>query len=933
MKPTIYAVVDVETTGTDPEKDRIIQFGCVLIENEKIVSRFATDVNPAKAIPKQIQSLTGITNGRVQKAPYFEDIAFTIYNLLQDTVFVAHNIFFDYKFLNHELKRCGVPELSIPGIDTVELAQIFLPAQASFRLKDLSDALGLTHENPHQADSDAEVTAKLLLTIQEKIRSLPVCTVERIVELSKLTGMDTGGFIAKNLALMKESPKDLPEDLEAVNGIVLRKKEVSLYSENYFSDKEYPKTPSKKRKVFKDKLAFRIEQHQLMNLVQKHFEADTAKDFIIEAATGLGKTIGYLFPLSYLATPENPAVISTASIILQQQILDKDIPLLNEVIDQPIQATLVKSSRHYIDLQRFYATLEAPVEHKQYALYQMAVLVWLTETKTGDFDELHMTALSHVFWNDIRHHGVEYLSKNQPFYQEDFLIHLHQQMAQSNFLITNHAYLAQESLRDRPALPASSFLLIDEAHHLSENLERGSRKRFSSTAFRKKISQMLQPEHFFDQMLGLLEGNDELAHQVSLYRNALEDLIEEQTDFFTELTRLLPARRSKNYQEEFVMEKPLFDSLSDFGYRGMEKCRRLYEDILMLQDQLEEAFLLSKEEWNYRQRRLYSRLFSLFSVIRKEQIVFEDWTQDWQERYVHWLVPDKNGSGATLCIHDYQAAILPETVWYPRYEKILYLGGTIQIGNDRHYFPKRWGIPDAKVKVLKDPYDYEKQVKVFVPDKAVSVNETESSGYANFLADTIFKVAGKEKRRVLILFTSHELLQAVYLKVHLNLLNQGREVLAQGVGGSREKILKRFFLSEDDILLGADSFWEGVDLPGDTLQLLIVTRLPFENPKRPLVRARNAYLEARGISAFFQEAIPKTALKLRQALGRLIRSEDDRGVMIILDRRLLTAAYSKRLMKAFPEKCEVIEESMEAILEDTHQFLEKNKKENSKQNN
>ena len=124
---TTYAIVDIETTGTDPKVDRMIQFGCVLVENQKIVGRFSTDINPSQMISRQIQSLTQISNRQVQKAPYFEDIAQTIYNLLQDTVFVAHNIHFDYHFLNHELVRCWMPRLTIAGIVTVELAQIFLP--------------------------------------------------------------------------------------------------------------------------------------------------------------------------------------------------------------------------------------------------------------------------------------------------------------------------------------------------------------------------------------------------------------------------------------------------------------------------------------------------------------------------------------------------------------------------------------------------------------------------------------------------------------------------------------------------------------------------------------------------------------------------------------------------------------------------------------
>ncbi|MDN6639934.1 MAG: ribonuclease H-like domain-containing protein, partial [Tetragenococcus sp.] len=230
---TTYAIVDIETTGTDPATDRIIQFGCVLVENDEIVSRFAVDINPIKPISKQIQHLTHISNKRVKKAPYFEDVAATIYNLLADTTFVAHNIHFDYNFLNHELTRCGMPELKIPGIDTVELSQIFLPTQASFRLNDLAESLGLQHESPHQADSDAEVTAALLLYIKNTMQQLPLVTLEKIVELSVVTSKQTSTFIKQITKEAQEKVQPLSPSLKVVDGIALHKKEVSLFEENY----------------------------------------------------------------------------------------------------------------------------------------------------------------------------------------------------------------------------------------------------------------------------------------------------------------------------------------------------------------------------------------------------------------------------------------------------------------------------------------------------------------------------------------------------------------------------------------------------------------------------------------------------------------------------------------------------------------------------
>lgn len=349
MKP-IYAVVDLETTGTDSTVDRIIQFGCVLVQDGKIINRFAADINPDRRISKQIQRLTHITNQQVSKAPYFEDVADTIYNLLSNTIFVAHNIYFDYHFLSNEFVRCGLPPLSLPGIDTVELAQVFLPTESSFRLGDLADSIGFRHDNPHQADSDAEVTAALFLYIEAIMRELPRTTLKQIALLSGQMGMQTSDYIH---GILKEKGPELAEDFEVIDGIVLRKKTVPLFEATHFQE-TYPKVKTEKEQRFGQHLVYRKQQARLMNAVYTHY-TQPEKNLIIEAETGMGKTIGYLFPAAYLVTPENPLIVSTSSILLQNQIINKDIPLVNQVLQQPLQAVLVKSHRHYIDLQRFKA--------------------------------------------------------------------------------------------------------------------------------------------------------------------------------------------------------------------------------------------------------------------------------------------------------------------------------------------------------------------------------------------------------------------------------------------------------------------------------------------------------------------------------------------------------------------------------------------------
>lgn len=912
-----YAVVDIETTGTDPKTDRIIQFGCVLIEDGKIVTHFSTDINPDQNIPAQIQTLTGITNQRIRTAPYFEDVAQTITNLLSDTIFVAHNIHFDYPFLSNELQRCGMPALTIPGIDTVELAQVFMPTSLSFRLKDLAEELHLVHENPHQADSDADVTAQLLLHLETKIKELPLITLEKIIDTADQMAFQTKDYLKKCLAEMQDDPKPLSEDLVIIHGLALKKKRVALFSENYFGTRAYPRSRKAKEKIYHGELDFRKEQARLMNLVFDFFNKKETQNVLVEAATGIGKTLGYLLPMSFLATPEKPIVISTVSLLLQEQILTHDLPLINRLLDQPLQAVVMKSSRHYLDLDRFYQSFEKKSEQKQYTFYQMAVLVWLTQTETGDFDELNMTSLKHAFWQEVSHLGLPTLNSNSPFYRADFIRHRQEKLAQSNLVITNHAYLAQEDQRKVPQLPKSPYLIIDEAHHLNRILEKVNTQQFNLLAIQRTFNHLFENKQF-SIWQSLVKKDQQTQRTLEIFQDVLQELNEDLTDFYQIFKDEYPTEA-----DERLVTKEMIDQLSLAGEQVLQRINRLYQDALTLGEQLQKYFLRYKETFYIKEQAEWSDLQALLDSLVQQQIAFDTFTEKWDARYIHWF----NAKRKTFQVQDLEASLISQTKWYKRYQQILYLGGTLKIGSDRNYFAKRWGIPDAALKIISSPYDYAEQARLYLPTNSISIQSTSPDQYANYVAGVVHKIAENQKRPILVLFTSHDILNRVYQRVRVPLLNQGREVLAQGIGGSREKLLKRFLLSNDALLFGADSFWEGIDLPGEVLQILIVTRLPFENPQRLQVKARNDFLAAEGINPFFQEAVPHAALRLRQALGRLIRSEKDKGVMLLLDQRFLTAKYGEKLRKALPKELPIKQLPMEEILLETDQFLNSDKSE------
>ena len=208
----IYSVVDLETTGTSVNHgDRIIQIGCVLVQDGEVINHFETKINPRVAVPRQITQLTGIKNNDVRDAPLFEDVAGTLYSLLSGTIFVAHNVNFDFPFLNAELERAGYPPLSIKAIDTVTLSQILMPTAKSYRLRDLTSSLSIEHDHPHSAVSDAEATAHLLVDLMKQLRELPTLTLEKLVELKLNLPQQTTMILEQELDCLlytSPSPRD-----------------------------------------------------------------------------------------------------------------------------------------------------------------------------------------------------------------------------------------------------------------------------------------------------------------------------------------------------------------------------------------------------------------------------------------------------------------------------------------------------------------------------------------------------------------------------------------------------------------------------------------------------------------------------------------------------------------------------------------------------
>ncbi|WP_414838434.1 ATP-dependent DNA helicase DinG [Carnobacterium sp. TMP28] len=906
-----YAVVDIETTGGNVANgDRIIQFGCVLIEEDRIVQQFAVDINPLVNIPKKIELLTGITNQAIANAPYFEDVAPTLFNLLEGCIFVAHNIQFDYGFLNEEFKRCGMPSLRNKGIDTVELAQIILPTEPSFRLNDLAATFKFSHQNPHQADSDAYVTAELFLALKKKLKQFPLITIEKLIELAEHCTMNTNLFFKDTLSEMRDEHPLLPETILVKKGLALRKKQVDIEQNSHRVQSVYPINPIDKEALFLNHLTIRTLQNTLMDEVYQYFFESRSGHFAIEAATGIGKTLGYLVPLSYLATPDNPVIISTYTTLLQKQLIEKDIVQLNSILPFTVHAAIVKSKHHYLHLSKFKEVLNEPHENLTDTLLKMRTLTWLTQTVTGDIDELNLTNYLQPFWEKVRHRGWADDYSQDPFSEQDFYLHAKEQIKHASMIITNHAFLFHDLKREKPILPDSKRIILDEAHHLPDVAAEAASDSFSYYANQKllkKIGKLSDDKSMISQLNQLnLKIKTINPSQLRLVEMSVLTLEEALSDFFEaillytqqelmETTSVadqvdLPFIKTENWSLELKkLTKKISTVLNDLVFFG-------YDIIHQTSSQ--------RESFTYLERYLLDDFLELLTKIEEQKNSFSRLFQKTNQNELIWFsFKQKNPKNSFMI----KQSVMDSSLFIKKYliekkESILYIGATLSIDSDFTYFENQLGESDLRKLSIATPYDYKNQARIFIPADLKPIKQLSKEHYAKMVVDYLELIALTTNENILVLFTANETLQDVY-----NLLQQqpsllGRELLAQGISGSRDRMLKRFFHATGGILLGADSFWEGVDLPGKSLKVIVVTRLPFEPPERPLVKAKYRWLEEQGLNPFIVDALPKATLRMKQGLGRLIRSEEDKGIMVVLDDRLVKASYGNKIMNALPDK-------------------------------
>ncbi len=578
----------------------------------------------------------------------------------------------------------------------------------------------------------------------------------------------------------------------------------------------------------------------------------------VEAGTGTGKTLAYLIPA---ALSGQKVIVSTNTINLQEQILAKEIPFLIEHLVPTLAALCVKGRQNYLCLYRWHQFCAAPQGRLFGNSEEVAAISdWLTTTATGDRAELEWLADDSPLWQRITATTSQCLGSQCPESGDCFLNLLRKKAAKAQLLVVNHhlffSDLALRRFGHAEVLPRYESVIFDEAHHL-ENV---ATRYFGATI-----------SHY--QLADLAADIEALAESDLSGRDRQKTL---------QLARALTVQ-SEQFLHLFPKERGRF-ALAPF----IESCREwgpakeaLSEALLSLTEQAEMLLPLS-ETWGGMLRRGEE-------LLRTLEII----TNDHDSRHVYWY--ERRDKTVALAASPIEVAAELREALYPEVKSAVFTSATLTTASTFTYFTSRLGLPDSTETLVVDtPFDYQNRTLLYVPPN--SFPEPNQPAFAPAANRTLAELVRLSNGRALLLFTSISAMQRAAETLRLEL---PYPLLVQGEA-PRPKLLERFTTDTHSVLLAVASFWEGVDVPGESLSAVIIDKLPFEVPSDPVIMARVEKMREEGANPFVEFQIPRAILMLRQGVGRLMRTATDRGLLAILDVRLFTKQYGRLFRQSLP---------------------------------
>lgn len=887
-----FVAVDLETTGLDFEKDEIIEVALVRFENGAPTESVDYLVKPTEAVLRPfIESLTGIKKEDLEGCEDFAAVAGKICSFVGDLPLVAHNASFDSKFLKQTLSKVGIAYDDHVFWDSLTLSRIAYQDVANHRLDTLVQALGIERSRAHRALPDADACGRLFVMAYEKIAKMDPWFVDAFTRMSAESDMEKL-FGEADVTSPVESPKyALPEVAEASGS--LPSMPVPRVSE-FFKEGGFLSMAMEGYKV-------REGQGEFAEAVERNMHKGGI--CVMEAPTGSGKTLAYLVSAADKAASGERVVISTATRALQEQLWNNDIPQLEKVFNGFLKPAVLKGRDNYLCLRKFEEVLQSPTKlllNEEKDSF-MALVPWVLETKTGDINECHSFSHSRnrVLWSKVASSAASCQGEKCPHFAKCPALCAKRRAMAANLVLVNHSLFLADLALDFALLPAYEHIVFDEAHHLPEISCQSQSRTVSFFSFRNVAKTLVPSRGNRDGLI--VEMESRLAADDSAHKEQCEQFIFELSEtekalhrFFMKIGKKLAKNKVGKsgyvYTNGILAEydadpKNVFDQFENVKAKAgklleslacYESLRGLVRDANGCMDEL-------------------SKFFSDFEFVVKAG------RSDW----VFYLEEPFNPHTIKIHALPLHGGSIWRTKFYPWIKSATFTSATLAVQGDLSYFVKRMAMGSLTggkrpfLRVFHENAPQETRRKIMV---ARYLPKPSAPEYADAVNECLATVLPDVEENTLVLFTSVAQMMKAQTVLAPAFAAKNKLLLCQHVDGALDGLVSMFRASRGVCLLGCQSLWEGVDFPGDALKLLVIAKLPFPNPSDPLVAGIANEMKARNENTFKDFFVPEAYMEMRQGLGRLLRTEEDSGKVLILDNRIVKEAYGKTFARIWDFK-------------------------------
>ena len=641
----------------------------------------------------------------------------------------------------------------------------------------------------------------------------------------------------------------------------------------------------------------RPQQIDFLKAVCSSFNKDNIT--IAEAGTGVGKSFAYLIPaFRWAEQNKERVIISTGTINLQHQLLEKDIPVIQKLLGSKLKAVLVKGRQNYICLRRFNDRLQEASLFDNEADFK-AIEKWLEVTRTGERSDLSFFPTWEL-WSDICSESESCLGIKCPYRDRCFVIRSRKEATGSSIIVVNHHLLfsdmearMDDDFNGTSILPNYSRVIFDEAHNLenaatsyfSQSVNKGYILKVMHQIYRRVKDRIFGIYRFWSYYTEQKEKLERIPQQIAVIISRTDDL-----------EKVIQANVLMNDNSSVLDMRSDAIKASDI-YEAVGNLRNEVNDLFNIITDIHEELSKLPDKEVKNDKRMYET-----SMVRNKLSGIISMLNDFianQDTCINYI--EKGKKYSSLFIAPLSVSETLREIIFNKLSNVVLVSATLSVNRSFEFYATRIGLHDVERPVARfifdSPFEYKKNVLLSVPS---DLPEPKSADYSRMLSDLIKNVLIISEGKGLVLFTSYSMLKTVYDLVRDDFSNAGITLFKQG-DDDNKKLLGNFFINKNSVLFATDSFWEGVDVPGDSLSVLIICRLPFKVPSDPVIKARMELIEKNGGNSFMEYSLPEAVIKLRQGFGRLIRRKSDRGVILITDTRILSKFYGKIFFNSLPE--------------------------------